>query len=374
MTDLSSEYRRAAAARHRSPAAAPAVLAFDVVVRRVERIGANFQRVTFGGACLRDFGVQGDTLDLRIKLIIPPPEGTRTRELDLRALMEDTDGRPGWYQRWLALDPEDRGSMRTYTVRESRCDRPEPEIDIDFVLHFDAAGRGGPASHWAASVLPGGRVWLIGPNLQAANCATAGAYGGIEWRPGVAQRILLAGDETAVPAISSILEALPADVSGHAFLEVADPADFQDIATDSAVEITWLARHDRPRGELLDAVVRRAVPVPAWVSLAAPFNAEADADSPAARSLAAAAAGPEPEEVNIDETILWETPQRLQASALAVSRNPHRPSGVLPFYAWIAGEAALVRGLRGYLVRDVGVDRKQVAFMGYWRRGRAELA
>ena len=37
-------------------------------------------------------------------------------------------------------------------------------------------------------------------------------------------------------------------------------------------------------------------------------------------------------------------------------------------------EAAVVRGLRRYLVRDVGVDRKQVAFMGYWRKGRAELS
>lgn len=375
MTELSNRYRGPASAKRRRPAAAaPAVLAFDVVVRRVERIGANFQRVTFGGACLRDFGVRGDTLDLRIKLIIPPPEGTRTRELDLRALMEDTDGGPGWYQRWLALDPEERGSMRTYTVRESRCNWAEPEIDIDFVMHFDAAGRGGPASQWAASALPGDRVWLIGPNLQAANCATAEAYGGIEWRPGLAQRILLAGDETAVPAISSILEALPPNLSGHAFLEVADPADFRDISTDSAVEITWLARHERPHGELLDAVVRRAIPVPAWISLAVPFSVAVEADSAAGRSLAAAAARPEPEEVNIDETILWETPQRLQVSALEGSRNPGRPPGALPFYAWIAGEAALVGGLRRYLVRDVGVDRKQVAFMGYWRRGRAELA
>ncbi|WP_162149045.1 SIP domain-containing protein, partial [Arthrobacter sp. H41] len=31
-------------------------------------------------------------------------------------------------------------------------------------------------------------------------------------------------------------------------------------------------------------------------------------------------------------------------------------------------------GLRRYLVRDVGIDRKQVAFMGYWRQGRSELS
>ncbi len=76
--------------------------------------------------------------------------------------------------------------------------------------------------------------------------------------------------------------------------------------------------------------------------------------------------------MNIDETILWETPQRLNASTITASLNPDRPPGALPFYAWIAGEAAVVRGLRRYLVRDVGIDRKQVAFMGYWRSGRSE--
>ena len=39
----------------------------------------------------------------------------------------------------------------------------------------------------------------------------------------------------------------------------------------------------------------------------------------------------------------------------------------------IAGEAGTVKELRRYLVRDVGIDRKQVAFMGYWRQGKAEL-
>jgi NADPH-dependent ferric siderophore reductase len=39
-------------------------------------------------------------------------------------------------------------------------------------------------------------------------------------------------------------------------------------------------------------------------------------------------------------------------------------------YAWIAGESGLVTGLRRHLVRDLGVERRSVAFMGYWRRGR----
>ncbi|WP_416377467.1 siderophore-interacting protein [Arthrobacter sp. JZ12] len=348
----------------------PAIRAFNVEVRRVEAVGANFRRITFGGACLEDFGVQGHTLDLRIKVLIPPAG----REcMDVGALMDGAGS--GWYQQWLAIDAAERGAMRTYTVRESRCDQDVPELDVDFVMHFDADGNGGPASQWAAAAAPGDRVWVIGPNVHAATCSTAGAYGGIEWRPGLAQNVLLAGDETAVPAISAILESLPEDIRGHAFLEVPDGSDCQDIQTRSDVGISWLVRGGRPHGELLDAAVRQAVKVPGWVSLAAPFRVSLGADTPSGQALRAAAngaAGPEPEEIDIDTTILWETPQLLDASALDGSLNPDKPSGALPFYAWIAGEAAVVRGLRRYLVRDVGIDRKQVAFMGYWRQGKAE--
>lgn len=42
-------------------------------------------------------------------------------------------------------------------------------------------------------------------------------------------------------------------------------------------------------------------------------------------------------------------------------------------YAWIAGEASHVRTLRRYLVNDRAYPRKAVTFMGYWRRGRAEV-
>ena len=38
-------------------------------------------------------------------------------------------------------------------------------------------------------------------------------------------------------------------------------------------------------------------------------------------------------------------------------------------YAWIAGESAVVTALRRHLVKELDMDRRQVAFMGYWRRG-----
>ncbi|MBO1268269.1 siderophore-interacting protein [Arthrobacter cavernae] len=337
-------------------------LAFHVTVTAVQDLGPNIRRITFGGYSLRDFGVSGETLDLRVKLMIPSLDAGGRQ---IPPPVFET-GEAGWYQEWLAMDPVVRGAMRTYTVRSERLDAVYPEIDIDFVMHFDdgasADKGGGPAANWAQQAKPGDALTIIGPNNRAAQCLTAEIYGGIEWRPGLAQRVLLAGDETAVPAISSILESLPEGITGHAFLEVPEAGDFQDIATDADVEITWLARgaaigRSRPHGQLLQEAVRKAIPVPGWVGIISLDGA----------------AGPEPEDVNVDQEILWETPQRMDTASIEASRNPTLPAGALPFYAWIAGEAGVIKELRRYLVRDVGIDRKQVAFMGYWRQGKAEL-
>ena len=57
----------------------PMSLAFEVTVSSVQQLSPTFRRITFGGYALRDFGVQGHTLDLRIKLLIPslPPDGSQ---------------------------------------------------------------------------------------------------------------------------------------------------------------------------------------------------------------------------------------------------------------------------------------------------------
>ncbi|MET4059907.1 iron complex transport system ATP-binding protein [Arthrobacter sp. UYP6] len=351
MTQVSTRTGATAVPRKaRRASSAGAVMCFDVQVRRVQLLSGNFQRITFAGSCLAEFGVQGQTHDLRIKVVVPSVSDDGQQI----PLPEFDCSDTSWYRNWLQLDAAVRGSMRTYTVRAARCSGAEPEIDVDFVLHFDEEGKGGPASSWAAAAQPGDRVSIIGPN--AAHCVTAESYGGIEWRPGMARHILLAGDETAVPAITAILESLPADITGHALLEVPAAADELPVSTESSVKVTWLPRGGRPHGELLDAAVRSAVVLPGWASVeGAPVPPR-----------------PQIDDVNVDETILWDTPQRLTAAAVQATPNPHTPAGALPFYAWIAGEAAVVRGLRRYLVTEAGIDRKQVAFMGYWRSGRAE--
>lgn len=335
----------------------PMSLAFEVTVSSVQQLSPTFRRITFGGYSLRDFGVHGHTLDLRIKLVIP----SRAADGSPLPLPAFETTQAGWYRDWLAMDPEVRGSMRTYTVRDARLDGVYPEIDVDFVMHADEHGGAGPAADWAQNATPGDSITIIGPNNRAAHCVTAETYSGIEWRPGLAQRILLAGDETAVPAISAILETLPPYMSGHAFLEVPQAGDFLELSSPADIEITWLARgaaigRSRPHGLLLQEAVRKAVPVPGWVGVTADDGG----------------AGLEPEDVNVDVDILWETPARLDTADISATRNPHLPAGALPFYAWLAGEASVIKDLRRYLVRDVGIDRKQVAFMGYWRQGKSE--
>ena len=324
------------------------MLAFSTRVVATDTLGDNFKRITLAGNDLAHFGAGDAPWDLRIKLMFQAAGKSGIQgsahlgafeSLRPDALITASQA-TGWYKRWLAEPEESRGLMRTYTVRAlrpagHRDNRgTEAEIDIDFVLHLkneDGKPGGGPATNWAATAQAGDRLMVLGPN--AALCTAD--YGGIEFRPGTAKRILLAGDETAAPAICSILESLPAGITGHALIEVPDTSDIQGSSTRSGVSVQWLPRGSHPHGELLASAVRATVAIP---------------------GAGAVVTGAEPEEIDVDEQILWET----------------STASTQPFYAWLAGEAGTIKELRRYLVRDAGMDRKQVAFMGYWRRGKAE--
>lgn len=332
----------------KSAASISEMLAFSTRVVATDELGDNFKRITLAGSDLAHFGAGDAPWDLRIKLMFQAAGNSSTKGLAHLGAFESL--RPdalitsaqatGWYKTWLAEPEESRGVMRTYTVRSlrpagHRDNRgTEAEIDIDFVLHLkseDGKPGGGPATNWAATAQAGDRLMVLGPNAALCNAE----YGGIEFRPGSAKRILLAGDETAAPAICSILESLPAGITGHALIEVPNTSDIQGSSTRSGVSVQWLPRGSHPHGELLASAVRATVAIP---------------------GAGAVMTGAEPEDIDVDEQILWET----------------ATASTQPFYAWLAGEAGTIKDLRRYLVRDAGMDRKQVAFMGYWRRGKAE--
>jgi NADPH-dependent ferric siderophore reductase len=177
-------------------------------------------------------------------------------------------------------------SLRSYTARRQDADRGE--VEIDFVLHGD-----GPAAAWGGAAVPGATVAV----------ASGGPLGD---RP--ARWLLLAGDETALPAITRILAAAPPSTRGVALVEVADAAEEQPLAAPEGVEVRWLHRDGTPPGE-----------------------------------------------------------GTLLADAVAAL---DRPDGE-DLFAWVAAESAAVRTVRADLRARWGLGRAQHHAIGYWRRGRA---
>ncbi|WP_217178762.1 siderophore-interacting protein [Streptomyces sp. AC495_CC817] len=293
-------------------------------VRAVERVSPNFVRITFGGADLDEFGTPGDVFDARIKLIFPPEPHA------IPAIDRDSDD---WWGSYLAVPEHERGSMRTYSVRELTTTDAGTEVVVDFVLHLEP-GLTGPASTWASSAEVGQPLFIVGPRRGI----PATEHGGAEFAPGTARSVLLAGDETAAPAIARILEDAPRGLRGTAFIEVPTAADVLRIDAPAGVEVTWLPR--------------------------AAGGAHGTALMPAVLAhLGDTAASLEVRDIDGDE-LLWETPEYSGLGEdIAVTDAP------ADRYFWIAGESGVVTTLRRHLVKDLGVDRSQVAFMGYWRRG-----
>ncbi|MET7934474.1 siderophore-interacting protein [Streptomyces sp. NPDC005322] len=212
---------------------------FDAQVVRTRSLGPSMARITFGGACLKEFTAGGR--DQRFKLFLPHPGQS--------APVVPVEDGEGWFAGWRAMDPGVRGIMRSYTVREQRHD-PD-EIDVDFALHED----GGPAARWAARAERGDRVTLLGP-VVADNA-------GIDFRPPPGTEwVLLSGDETALPAIAGILEWLPAGTRAKVWIEVQHAEDLQELRTEANADITWLIRDgaapDAPRSALVLDELRAA--------------------------------------------------------------------------------------------------------------------
>ncbi|MBX9425085.1 MULTISPECIES: siderophore-interacting protein [Streptomyces] len=73
-----------------------------------------------------------------------------------------------------------------------------------------------------------------------------------------------------------------------------------------------------------------------------------------------------------DATVTWLVQEEGAPSAVDAVRGTELP-GEAP-YVWIAGESGSVKALRRHFVRDLGLDRRRVTFVGYWRKGLSEDA
>lgn len=290
----------------------------------VQRLSPTFVRVTLAGPGLAEFGSDQPLYDQRIKLVFVPADQPGTESWEAMTFME-----------WYALPAEERGQMRTYSIRELTGEGEQRRLVVDVVVHED--GLAGPGAAWALAAEPGSTVWVAGPRRGV-------QWGGIEFAPPRTDNLLLVGDESAVPAIARILDDLatgpaPEQVRGRVYLEVPDPADIQTLSAPAGVTVGWLPRGHAQVGD-------RLVP-----ELRAHFGLDAGSWQMA-------------EDADPD---LWETPTWSSSGDEIIAAAADGEANNL--YAWIAGESRMVTTLRRALVKELGVERAQVAFMGYWRKG-----
>jgi NADPH-dependent ferric siderophore reductase len=257
---------------------------FEVVSTR--QLARHMIRVVLGSSTFNTF-VPSNFTDSYVKLVFVADD------VDVAGLPQ-----PLTLDSFADLPPDRRPSVRTMTVR--RVDVAAREIAVDIVVHGDH----GVAGAWAASAQPGQTIYLMGPG---------GAYTpdpAADWH-------LLAGDETALPAIAAALEALPANAVGKAFIEVAGPEDEIPLTAPESVELRWVYRGGRA-----DLV---------------------------------------PEDRAGDFAPLIE----------AVTTTEWLPGRV---HVFIHGEAqAVMHNLRPYIRKERDVEAKWASSIsGYWRRGRTE--
>ena len=308
----------------------PSVLLTLAEVHSVIRLSPAFVRIELASAAFVDLGEDG--FDTRFKVVLPGPTGE---------LPPIPDVPEDYYALWMDAPDDRRSPMRTYTVRDVVRDRDEVRLVVDFVVHEDEGHGVGPACRWALSAKPGAVIQVIAPHLLS-------EYGGTEFDPAGHRHVLLVGDETAVPGISRIMADLGPGHHGEVFIEVPTSADILDLPLLDGFEVRWLPRNAAAYGRRVVQEVRHHLGLPPSTE----FEALPEL----------------PSDLDID---VWETPRYSASGEDVEAQLRTRSSGhdLEDTYAWIAGESWMVKVLRRSLVSELGVERAQVAFMGYWREG-----
>jgi NADPH-dependent ferric siderophore reductase len=196
-----------------------------VAVRRVARVTPRMLRVTFAGPELE--GLTVDQPAASVRLLLPSPGAP---ELVM----------PSWNGNEFLLPDGRRPTIRTFTPL--RVDPEALELDLEIVIHGS-----GLASDWAEAAEPGDPAAISGPGRGYAIDGHAPAF-------------LLAGDETAIPAISQLLDALPASKPVQVHIEVGHPDARLALPEHPAATVRWCdLPPDAPPGHALAAAVHDAV-------------------------------------------------------------------------------------------------------------------
>ncbi len=191
------------------------------------------RRVVVGGPELD--GLEVDAPAASVRLLLPAGDGA----LEM----------PHWTGNQFELADGARAPIRTFTPRQ--LDAGSNSLIIDIVRHDVGA-----ASDWAASASVGDEVAVSGPGRGYEIDTDASSY-------------LLAGDETAIPAISQLLEELPAAIPVRVVIEVTEPSARLDLPPHPAADISWPVRGQgaEPGTALVAAVTSiDEMPPAVWVA------------------------------------------------------------------------------------------------------------
>lgn len=182
---------------------------------------------------------------------------------------------------------------REYTPLAWSDDDGDGWLDLEFAIHGDGVG-----AAWAATAEIGSFAGVGGPR---GSLVMTGRPDG--W--------LLAGDETAVPAMRRFAHLMDAEATGLVFVEVEDAAHELAIATPPGVTVVQVHRAGAPGGAALA--------------------------------------------------------RRLDSLTIA-----DRPGGSTDVFGFVAAEQRIVASGRALLTGRWGLPLDQLVVKGYWKRGEAE--
>ncbi len=183
------------------------------IVDAIQDISPHMRRIILGGGDLDDFPI--DQESAHVKAIFPQSNGALPK---------------------LGLYLGAKKWMRSYTVRA--FDKHTKKLTIDFAVNDHQ----GLATHWANHAKVGDHLGISGPGPTKHKNLNA------PWH-------LMAADITGLPALAAILEKLPKNAQGYAFIQVPNQADAQTIKAPKDMKIQWLVNTDINRNRLLEAIV-----------------------------------------------------------------------------------------------------------------------